>query len=235
VDAGFGFRKAPVAGAFDSLQIGERIRRLRTDRRLSQRALADFAARSERWMWNVEAGLTTLDYTEAEGLALGLRVDVTVVLGLEDEQMKRREILKAGLGLAGLAAGMGLRGSSLDYLAQVTAQFGSWSLRMPPDLMAPLLDTHQANLATILRASGARPGILRVAAETAILRGEVWLAQGDRPAARRQFRLGEQMAQEAADGSTLAAVYRAQRHVVSLAYIRSGNRTDAGQADHDLM
>src|SRR5207237_9304068 len=51
---------------------------------LSQRELADFAGRSERWVWSLERGdgHATLDLNVARSIANGLRVDVEVVLGL---------------------------------------------------------------------------------------------------------------------------------------------------------
>src|SRR5439155_17812450 len=68
----------------DARELGLRIRRLRRMRSLSQRELADFAGRSERWIWSLERGdgHATLDLNVAQRLANGLRVGVAVVLGL---------------------------------------------------------------------------------------------------------------------------------------------------------
>jgi transcriptional regulator with XRE-family HTH domain len=62
--------------------IGQRVRRLRVLRGLTQADLADFAGRSERWVRYLESDRTSLDRRTAGLLAGGLRVDVAVVLCL---------------------------------------------------------------------------------------------------------------------------------------------------------
>jgi transcriptional regulator with XRE-family HTH domain len=51
-------------------------------RGLTQRDLADFAGKSERWVRYLENDRALLDHRTARMLATGLRVDVTVVLSL---------------------------------------------------------------------------------------------------------------------------------------------------------
>jgi transcriptional regulator with XRE-family HTH domain len=62
--------------------VGQQVRRLRAIRNLTQRDLADFAGRSERWIRYLENDRARLDHRTARLLAGGLRVDVAVVLGL---------------------------------------------------------------------------------------------------------------------------------------------------------
>lgn len=63
-------------------ELGLRIQRLRARRRLGRRELAEFADRSERWVWDLEHGRVRLDMETAERLALAFGVDSTIVLGL---------------------------------------------------------------------------------------------------------------------------------------------------------
>jgi transcriptional regulator with XRE-family HTH domain len=62
--------------------LGQRVRRLRVHRGLTQQQLADFAGRTDRWIRLLEAGQAGLDHRTAAKLAFGLRVDTAVVLGL---------------------------------------------------------------------------------------------------------------------------------------------------------
>jgi transcriptional regulator with XRE-family HTH domain len=86
---------------------GLQIRRLRVRRGLSKDELASWAGRSVRWVYDLEAGRAPLDAERAERIALGLRVDVEVVLGLapvpgdldeDHEDVKRREFLRRVIG-----------------------------------------------------------------------------------------------------------------------------------------
>src|SRR5438445_2815901 len=86
----------------DAVSRGLQIPRLRTRRGLSKDDLASWAGRSVRWVYDLEAGRAPLDAERAERIALGLGVDVEVVLGLapipgdlvQDDDVKRREFLR---------------------------------------------------------------------------------------------------------------------------------------------
>src|SRR5690349_20971453 len=94
----------------DASTLGLRIRKLRTVRHLTQRQLADFAGRSERWLWSLERGdgRSRLDIAAAQGIAFGLQLDVAVVLGLRpvpdglnslnEDDVKRRTFLFRTIG-----------------------------------------------------------------------------------------------------------------------------------------
>src|SRR5215471_14324465 len=76
-------------------QVGLQVRRFRAKRGLTQRQLADFAQRTERWLRNVEQGRTAVTFEDAEKLSLGLRVDVQAVLGfapLKEEHLDQRRV-----------------------------------------------------------------------------------------------------------------------------------------------
>jgi transcriptional regulator with XRE-family HTH domain len=90
----------------DAVTRGLQIRRLRIRRRLSKDELASWAGRSVRWIYDLEAGRAPLDAERAERIALGLGVDVEVVLGLapipgdvvgDDDDVKRREFLRKAI------------------------------------------------------------------------------------------------------------------------------------------
>src|SRR5438445_2826469 len=86
----------------DAIARGLQIRRLRTRRGMSKDDLASGAGRSVRWVYDLEAGHAPLDAERAERIALGLGVEVEVVLGLapipgdlvQDDDVKRREFLR---------------------------------------------------------------------------------------------------------------------------------------------
>jgi transcriptional regulator with XRE-family HTH domain len=115
----------------DERAIGERIRRLRCRRRLSQEALADFAGRTGRWLSNVEQGRATLTLRDVERLALGLRVDEAAlygympipplllggaVVGADGRGVNRRELLRDVAVLASAAVFAGMTPTGLGRL-----------------------------------------------------------------------------------------------------------------------
>lgn len=92
-----------------SESVGLRVQRLRARLGLTQADIADFAGRSEKWVWRLENGRAGIDLPTAQRLADGLGVDVGVVLGLapipEDlASVNRREFVRAALTSAAGAA-----------------------------------------------------------------------------------------------------------------------------------
>lgn len=176
-------------------------------------------------MWNVEAGLTSLDITEIKDLAIGLRVSPAAVLGLEDEDMKRRDLLKYGLGLTlGLSGGLDpthplldgaarrLSPREVDDLVELTRQHALmyWGV-LPATMDAVLADHHRRLTAALRTAAGAQRRQIHALASTAArLRGLAAYDMGDRAAAARRFEVAERLAAEAGDATalTLARINR---------------------------
>jgi transcriptional regulator with XRE-family HTH domain len=147
-------------------EIGARLRKLRERRRLSQKVLAELAARSDRWLREVEAGRLSPRLVDLEALAQALQVDVIELL--EIEPVNRRDFLRAGAA-AGLI-GAAVPAIELDRLSRLPGQLDGRTLA---DLES-LLETYLA------RRYDAGPTVL-LAAVSALLRNLHELAATPRP------------------------------------------------------
>jgi transcriptional regulator with XRE-family HTH domain len=179
--------------------IGQRVRRLRAQRGLTQDQLGDFASRTGRWVWNLENGyVTTLKVNVAQGLAFGLGCSVSYLLGTadgDDDDVKRREFLgEAARRAAGLALTPALdlapwdrlahvlsRPSSIDsatltVLETATTALEALEYDVPPRGLIGPLSGHLTEIARLLEGSippSARQHLLSLAAEASATIG--WL------------------------------------------------------------
>jgi transcriptional regulator with XRE-family HTH domain len=187
----------------DPRELGLRIRRLRTLRGLSQRELADFAQKSERWLWSVEHadGRARLDLASAEGLALGLRVDVRVVLGLDPIPVPLSESgdrVRLGGALSALEIDPEDVPDPEDIEAAVLRLRRSYSTTAPDELRRRL----EIRLRQIRRLldgedrSSSRRSLLAGAAWLALLRATVQADLSEFEAAETSVRVARELARE---------------------------------------
>jgi transcriptional regulator with XRE-family HTH domain len=208
-------------------ELGQRIRRLRRAVGLTQKDLADFAERSERWMRGIEAGRGRLDPETVQQLALGLRVAPAALLGLTAESgddVKRREFLQRALTSAAGAALVpavdpldpepwerldralrrprGIDSRTINHLEQAMTALESLEYELAPGALIGPLRGHLVEVVRLLEgglAPSQRRQLLSIAGETAATAG--WLMWDlERPAdVVAYFRSGLQAATDAGD------------------------------------
>src|SRR5260221_673489 len=215
----------------DAEEIGRRVRQFRNKRSLSQRALADFAQKSDRWLWNVEHGLTSLSTDDANRLAFGLRLDVAVLLGLApappqldaahgsfmlnpatavdpiENGVKRRDFLDLVPGQAVVApAGAEDHGSDLLHeLEAITHAYARRSRTLPPALVLASARGHLDALQHLLADPRAGQGrrVYALGGEGALLVGPLAQLLELWAEAHKHLTWAEALAHEAGD-STLS-------------------------------
>ncbi|HEY7201869.1 MAG TPA: helix-turn-helix domain-containing protein [Candidatus Dormibacteraeota bacterium] len=187
--------------------LGQRIRRLRVARGLTQGALGDFAGRSDRWIRMLEAGQggAVLDHQTAARIAVGLRIDVAVVLGLAPVPAN----LGGGDELTALAA-MELDPDDVPALADVEESVlrlrRSYSTT-PPDELQRRVDVRLRQVRRLLvgeQRGPTRRTLLEAAAWLALLRGTVQADQRQYEAAATSVRSARELARELGHGDLVA-------------------------------
>ncbi len=220
-------------------QVGFQVRRLRTKRGLTQRQLADFAQRTERWLRNVEQGRTAVTFEDAERLSFGLRVDVQAVLGfatikeehldqrrissvpqtradqIEDNDVNRRDFLKAGLATSALLTAplltaldvAGPNATALDELEETTHQLARTSRIARPAVLLGPAQGHLATLKELLSGSataGQHRRTYALAGEASLLIGRLAQLLNRWPESHMHLSWAMWLAQEAGDGTLRA-------------------------------
>ena len=244
-------------------QVGLQVRRLRVQRGLTQRQLADFAQRTERWLRNVEQGRTAVTIEDAEKLSLGLRVDVQAVLGfaaftnehldqqrmslrqthtdeIEDNDVNRRDFLKAGLATSALLTAplltaldvAGPNATALDELEEMTHQLARTSRIARPVVLLGPAQGHLATLKDLLSDSataGQRRRTYALAGEASLLIGRLAQLMNRWPDSHMHLSWAMRLAQEAGDGTLRAHALGAMSALYS-AIPRGGRGGDPDRA-----
>ena len=192
---------------------GGELRRLRTARGLSLRALSTLVAYDFGYLGQIERGTRTPTATLAAACDRALQADGILVAAYDrqvgDEGMQRRTVLRAlGVLAAGappltsleaLRHGVGQAlGSDVDEWDRIVADYGRAYYRTPPDTLMQQLSTDLAVLQTITAADDGRnrARLSRAAAQLSIIVALLLTQTGQAHMARRWWTTARRVADE---------------------------------------